>query len=255
MVAVKDIMTKDPVYVDPHDLATKARSIIRRYGYRALPVVEKGRLVGIVSRGDIMRITSNKAGIPVGGLMSRNPAMVPENEDIFTAARLLVKSGIRQVLVVEKGELRGIVSSIDVLRKFLAKDYHPVKKKISEIMSRGGKNVKPEDRLSVVWELMQSDGVNGLSVVKDGKVMGVVTRMDLMEKKGARISKESGKAKAERVEKIMRTPATTVNPETDTKKAGRIMARKGIIMLPVVDDENRFLGTVDIEDIINAYLL
>ena len=253
MATVKDIMTRDVVYVSPEDLATKARSIIRQHGYRALPVMDKGKLVGVVSRGDILKITSNKSNLTVSGLMNKNPETISENEDIYSAAKLLLKSGIRQVIVTEKGSLRGIVSSIDILKKFLADKHKPVKNKVEDVMIREHKHTEPGEEVSAIVDMMYSDHFNGLPVVKDNTVIGVVTRIDLFGK-DARISKESGKIRTTRIEHIMRTPATTVSPETTTEDAGKLMTEKGIIMLPVVGKKGELLGVVNIEEVIAAYI-
>jgi CBS domain-containing protein len=253
MTIVKEIMTRNVMTVSPDDLATKARSIIRQHGYSALPVMEKDKLVGIVSRGDILRITSNKTNITVAGIMNSNPETVPVNEDVFNAAKLLLKSRIGQVIVAENGTLKGIVSSIDILKRFRREGYHPIKKKVEDLMIKNPKRAQPEEEVSAIVDMMYSDHWNGLPVVKDNKVIGVVTRIDLFGK-DARISKESGKARTTRIENIMRTPTATVNPETSTEEAGKLMTEKGIIMLPVVGKKGELLGVVNIENVIAAYI-
>lgn len=52
---VADVMTPDPVTIAPETLAIEALRLMQEGGYRHLPVVEDGRLVGIVSRKDFWR--------------------------------------------------------------------------------------------------------------------------------------------------------------------------------------------------------
>lgn len=52
---VADVMTPDPVTITPETLAIEALRLMQEGGYRHLPVVEGGRLVGIVSRKDFWR--------------------------------------------------------------------------------------------------------------------------------------------------------------------------------------------------------
>ncbi|MBN2251220.1 MAG: CBS domain-containing protein [Candidatus Altiarchaeota archaeon] len=253
MATVKDIMTRDLVHVEPGDLATKARSIIRKHGYRALPVLEKGRLAGIVSRGDILRVTANKTNITVKGLMTKNLTTVSEGTDLCTAAKKIIKSGAKQLLVADEGELRGIVSSVDILKGFIKNEDAPVKEKIADIMKESACTCTPEDEIAGILDMMHADGLSGLPVVKNKKVIGVVTRMNVI-KKGANISKESGKTRKTSVGKIMTTPAAAVNPETKVREAAQLMVQKSIVLLPVVDNKGSLLGTVDIEDVLQAYL-
>jgi CBS domain-containing protein len=52
---VEDIMSKNPMTVTPHDPVLEAASYMGLKNFRRIPVVDKGRLVGMVSIGDINR--------------------------------------------------------------------------------------------------------------------------------------------------------------------------------------------------------
>ena len=254
MVSVKEIMTKEPVCVESSDLVTRARSLIRKYGYRALPVLEKGKLVGIISRGNILKITSSKTNISVEGIMNRNLITVSEDDDIFSAAKAIVRSGVRQLLVVDNGNLKGIISSMDILDKFVKEDYHPVKKKIDEVMTTDVVYCEQDDEISKIWDMMHSSGFSGLPVLKNNKIIGIVTRMNILKQGSVRLSKESGKIRNAPVKRVMMTPAITVTPATGVKRAAGTMVKRRIIRLPVVDKKKELVGIVDIEDILRAYV-
>jgi CBS domain-containing protein len=254
MILVKDAMTKDMVCIQSTDIVTKARSMIRDHGFRALPVLEDDEVVGVLSRGDILKITSNKTNIPVEGVMNRNPIKISGDSDLFTAARSIVKSGVRQLLVMDNKNLLGILSSMDVLNNFVNKDYSPPKKRINEVMNTKVVYCEQDDEISQIWDLMHSSGFSGLPVVKDNRVMGMVTRMDMLKQGGVRLSKESGRVRNASVKKVMKTPAVTVTPTTEVKEAAGIMVDKKIIRLPVVDKDKTLEGIVDIEDILRAYI-
>ncbi|MEA3255346.1 MAG: CBS domain-containing protein [Candidatus Altiarchaeota archaeon] len=247
-------MTKDLVCIQSTDVVTKARSMIRDHGFRALPVLEDDELVGVLSRGDILKITSSKTNIPVEGVMNRNPVKISGDSDLFTAARSIVKSGVRQLLVMDNKTLLGIISSIDVLNNFVNKNYSPPKKKINEVMNTEVVYCEQDDEISKIWDLMHSSGFSGLPVVKDSKVIGMVTRMNILKHGSVRLSKESGRIRNASVKKVMKTPAVTVTPTTDVKEAAGIMVDKKIIRLPVVDKEKTLEGIVDIEDVLRAYV-
>jgi CBS domain-containing protein len=53
---LEDIMTKSPVYVHPDDLVEKAIELLSEGKFQALPVVEEGKIVGIVTNKDIVRL-------------------------------------------------------------------------------------------------------------------------------------------------------------------------------------------------------
>ncbi|MCX6695415.1 MAG: CBS domain-containing protein [Candidatus Altiarchaeota archaeon] len=253
MVSVKEFMTRNPVTVRPDDMVTHARSVIRKHGFRALPVVEGQRLVGIISRGDIMLVTSTKTNLMVGGIMNPNVYTVTTDASISDSAKLIIKSGVRQLPVVEGQRLVGIISSVDIL-KALVGNYEPKKNKVSDVMTESVLSCSPSDDLSGIWNRMLVRGFAGMPVVEKGVVHGMVTRMDVLRHISAQLSRESGKPRAIKVRKVMTVPAITVKPVDKIGKAAGLLLDKKIIRLPVVDDKNRLLGILDITDVIKAYL-
>jgi CBS domain-containing protein len=254
MILVKDVMTKDPECVDPSDLVTKARSVMRKHNRRCFPVVEDGKLRGIVTRGDVMRVTSNKTNLLVEGIMTRNVITTTPGDDLFSCARKMIKAGIRQLPVAEEDTIVGIVSAYDILSAFVENDHKPVKKKISEIMTYEVVHCEPDDELSGIWNKMYASGFSGFPVLKKDRVIGMITRMDIIKEGSVRLSKESGKGRVVHVKKVMRTPAITIKPEAKTNEAAGIIMSEDIIRLPVTDEDGRMIGIVDIEDIIRAYI-
>ena len=252
MVSVKEVMSQRVVCVKQDDLVTKARSLMRDR-YRALPVLSDDKLVGIVTRGDILKITSSKTNIQVRGLMSKNLVTTSPDEDLRDAARRLVESSVRQLPVVEDGKLLGIISSVDVLAAFIEHGYTPVRKNVGEIMSTNVTYCEVRDEISTIWDRMCASGFAGLPVLKKGEVIGIITRRDILHHGSVRLSKESGSRKLVRVEKAMRTPPITVTPEETTDDVARIMIKRDIARLPVAKG-SKLEGIVDIEDILKAYI-
>ncbi len=254
MTLVKDVMTENPVYVHASDLVTKVRSIMREGRYRALPVLEHEKLIGIISRGDVLKVTSSKTNLLVEGVMNRNIITTTPDEDLFTCAREMIKSSIRQLPVVENNKLVGIISYTDILSAFVENGYRPLKKGINEIMTSDVVYCEQEDELSGIWDKMYSSGFSGLPVLKRGKVIGMITRMDIMKEGSVRLSKESGKTKTVPVKKAMKTPAITITADYKIEDAAKTMTENRIVRLPVTDKQKKLIGIVDMEDIIKAYM-
>jgi len=84
-------------------------------------------------------------------------------------------------------------------------------------------------------------------------VKGIITRMDAL-KHSALIGMETGKPKNMKVRHVMTSPVVTARPVDKVSKIANIMVDKKIMRLPVVDDKNRLLGLIDIEDVLKAYL-
>jgi CBS domain-containing protein len=118
-VPVSTVMDTSPAVAEPglsvHDFVFEHTL---RHGHRALPVVEGGRLVGIVSITDAKHLPHAAwATTPVGEVMTRMPlkTLAPE-ADLSAALELMVANGVHQLPIVRDGALVGMLSRSDVMR-------------------------------------------------------------------------------------------------------------------------------------------
>ena len=132
---VRDIMTSPALTIGPDTSVPAATALMRQYDIRHLPVVESGRLVGMISRGDL-REASMSASInadqyelhfllsklTVERLMSRKVFTVTQDAFIVHAAELMTDNKIAGLPVVDqKGAVVGIVTESDLLRMLVSK--------------------------------------------------------------------------------------------------------------------------------------
>jgi CBS domain-containing protein len=59
---VEDVMTKDPVVIEESSPLTEAVELMERYGIRRLPVIRKGKVVGVLARSDLLRVLLRGSG-------------------------------------------------------------------------------------------------------------------------------------------------------------------------------------------------
>jgi CBS domain-containing protein len=132
---VRDIMTSPAITVSPDTTLPAANAIMKEKQIRHLPVVEKGRLVGIVSRGDL-REASISASVNVdqyelhfmlnrltlGELMTRKVRTVLPDALVVDAADLMTEHKIAGLPVVDsEGAVIGIVTESDLLKMLVRK--------------------------------------------------------------------------------------------------------------------------------------
>ncbi len=136
-----DIMTRDVIAVVPSTPVTALAQLLVERRISAVPVVDNARLVGVVSESDLLhrdelgteatetwwsdlfRSSEHRArayvkahGRTAADVMSTDVKTVPPNEHIAVIANILDRYRIRRVLVLEDGQLVGIVSRSDLLR-------------------------------------------------------------------------------------------------------------------------------------------
>lgn len=128
MTRVADIMTTDVVTIQPQNSIATAIRLMRSGQLRRLPVVENGALVGIVTSGDVRRITGLASvlndpsqdnflwhHIPVANVMSRDPIVLRPDAPISEAARLLIAHKIGGLAVVQDAQVVGVITTSDLL--------------------------------------------------------------------------------------------------------------------------------------------
>ncbi len=111
-------MTKDPVTIAPDEMLAEARRKLDNGNFRRLPVVEKGRLVGIITDRDLRRHASRLEYTRVDAVMVSPVITVAPDMLLDQAANLLVKHKVGGLPVMEGGKLVGIITAIDMLRAF-----------------------------------------------------------------------------------------------------------------------------------------
>lgn len=127
---VREWMSPDPVAVSPDTSVAEARRLLTEKGFRHLPVVDDGELVGIVSDRDVainpraLRAAVRNRSVadlldddrPVEAVMSPDPHVIVPDASLDEAARLLVSRHVNALPVVDDDRrLVGIVTSVDCL--------------------------------------------------------------------------------------------------------------------------------------------
>ena len=131
-LTVGDCMTADPVTVGPKDSLQRVVELLRRRDIRSVPVLEEGRLIGIVTdrdvrqvapayplfrdEGEIRRYTEN---LTVTAAMTADPMTVAPDAPLVDAARVLETYRISSLPVVDGIELVGMLTVTDLLRAFV----------------------------------------------------------------------------------------------------------------------------------------
>ena len=112
-------MTSKLIAVAPHDSLAKAKALMDSGNFRHLPVLEDGRLIGILSDRDMRLHSGYLDSTHVDAVMTSNPATITPAETVEEAARLMLRLKISAVPIVDDQKPVGILSTSDILRAFL----------------------------------------------------------------------------------------------------------------------------------------
>ena len=120
---VRKFMTPNPVTVSPEESINDAFHLLLQHRFRQAPVVEDGKLIGIVTDRDLrMAIfqTYVESSLTVRDVMRFDPVTVSVDEKIEEAARIICDKKFNALPVVSiSGDLMGIITTTDILRGVL----------------------------------------------------------------------------------------------------------------------------------------
>jgi CBS domain-containing protein len=148
VLKARDIMTKEPITVSPEMEIVRAAKILLEKGINGVPVVDSGRLVGIVCQSDLIaqqkilpipsifafldgflplrslknfeKAFQKIAATTVRDSMTSDPVTVGPETSIEEIASLMVDKNLHTLPVVEGGKLVGIIGKEDVLRTLIS---------------------------------------------------------------------------------------------------------------------------------------
>ncbi|TAK13105.1 MAG: CBS domain-containing protein [Anaerolineae bacterium] len=118
-VTVAEIMSRRPQLLDPDTQVKEVAAQMQRYGYEGYPVVERGKVVGLLTRRAVDRAISHRLNLRVREVMSSGDHHVTPQDSIESLQRVMTESGWGQIPVLEGGEVVGIVTRTDLLKMLM----------------------------------------------------------------------------------------------------------------------------------------
>ena len=134
MLLVENWMNPNVITVDADDSMLDATKLLKEHNIRHLPVLEKGKLVGVITDRDLKRASASDAttleahellyliaNIKVREIMTKNPITVPYNYTIEEAAEILLQAKISGMPVVDKdGDVIGTITQTDLFKVLIS---------------------------------------------------------------------------------------------------------------------------------------
>jgi CBS domain-containing protein len=172
---VRDYMTTDVVNVEIPGNRDDVLKILKRTGISGVPVIKNKKIVGIITRKDLLRKPEETQ---LGLLMTAKPIVIEPDMDIREAAGMLVSRRIRRLPVVEGGHLIGLLSVADVVA---ALAQLKIKEEIKDKYTSKSFALWEETPLPVVGRVMEISGVDAIPILDaENKLQGIISERDLI---------------------------------------------------------------------------
>jgi CBS domain-containing protein len=257
---VKDIMTKDFISLSPEDTVSELISLIEKYNFREVPIIENNKFKGIAYSKEI----ANKGMLDptktkIGKLMKiHSPTISPEN-NIEQAADLIFKTGLRALPVVENDKIIGIISTFNIIET--ASKTKEFRQTLAESIMSSPEIIDDSTDIGKARILMREKNISRLPVInKNNKLCGIVTIFDLLRavKPKERIDFYSMAGEKEKLMEISVSTIMNTSPViTDRKKSLNEIVNlmveyntDGII----ISENNYPVGIITAKDLLEVYV-
>jgi acetoin utilization protein AcuB len=172
---IRDWMTRDPIVVTPETPLLEAQRIMRQSKINHLPVVKRGRLVGIITRRKILEASPSSATtlsiheisylltkMTVADVMERDVISVPPETTVEEILLLGMEKRIGSFPVVENGKLVGIATATEITRALVeilaAKEEGVLRLTLLSVQM-------DEDTFPTITSILRSNGAMPLSII------------------------------------------------------------------------------------------
>ncbi|MEM3596664.1 MAG: CBS domain-containing protein [Candidatus Bathyarchaeia archaeon] len=229
-----------------------------REGFRRIPIANPGTktLEGIITATDVIdylgggkkfEIIERKYGgnifkainEPVRLIMTKDVVTVSASSKISDAVRLMKEKNLGGLPVVDpQNRVRAIITERDIVNIFADKISGA---KVAELMSDKVVTALPKTTIFEAEKTMINQGFRRLPIISDGKVIGIITTMDVIRFFGS--GKVFEKLRSGTIIQVLNTPAleiatkevATIEPQMDAGQAARLMRDRNVGAIPVVE--------------------
>jgi tRNA nucleotidyltransferase (CCA-adding enzyme) len=153
-VTVAQIMSRGPQVLNPDTPVEEAHRRMRLYGYEGYPVVDQGKVVGLLTRRAVDRTISHRLNYPVSRVMEAGSYTVTPNDSIEHVQRLVTETGWGQIPVVDPQSeaIVGIVTRTDLLKNLAPEPQTPGR--LNLVMRL--ESALPPDRLALLQAIAEA---------------------------------------------------------------------------------------------------
>jgi len=247
MKLVADFMVDVP-QLKLSETITKARQMLRDDIFREIYIHDdRKKLAGYIDLTDVLRVTATKSNVTVEGYL-KEAASVTCDTPIEEAVRAIKKYRTDSACVVNgQRSIKGGVLLSDLFPIIITR--HELHGSVSEYMSKKVVTSAPGDPVQKIYSLIVESSFTAFPVVRKNRIVGIISRRDILKAGRIRLSLESGTAVP--VETLMTKDVVIVSPDEPIQSAAALMVRHDISRVPVVDSGS-IRGILDRHDVLKG---
>jgi CBS domain-containing protein len=180
------------------------------------------------------------SSLEVGDVMSRGVISISADDTVASAAKTMSENKVSCIVVLDDGDLVGIVTERDFLKRLGGGGKDFAIRKVAEVMSSPVESVCSSLPVFEASELMGEKGIKRLPVVEEGRLFGMVTQTDLL-----RASASYGMWR--NVSEVMSSNVAVIEKGASVAEAAEVMTSRGISCI-VVTEGDEVVGVMTEKD-------
>lgn len=242
-----------------HELLINLKPLVRKTEEEVIPVLRdpySKRVDGFITQFELIVPTSHRSRFSVLDFMHEFPLFKPEDDLLFVLKKMEDKKVRGAPVINEDGKLVGVVDYYDLLRVIKHKLPGEPLLKVKDVM-RTGKDyvIDWNEKVNKAWHRLINKFLPGLVVAakeEDNKVKGIITYKEFVKtnrwfihREGEHMSVPMAKVKT-----IMLRGVPYLRPEDPVTLAIEKFLVLREPVLPVVDEEGKYVGAVYVEDLV-----
>lgn len=254
-IKVKEIMAKRITATSPEKTVSEILGTMRKKDIHELPVVEKNKLVGLVSYNNLIRRRKLALTSQVQNVMVSSPT-ISQDDSLVRVSDVLLTNGFRAVPVTKGKNIVGIVSRSDII-KATKRIKNIAGIPIVRIMTAEPACVSENEGIIKAKDIIRNMGIRTLPVTdKKGKITGTLGLKDIARFFEAnRYRSSRGEVSGENipvnieVKSLMNTPPVTVDSKANVSDVVDLMTKHRISSV-IVEEKQKPAGIVTQADIL-----
>ena len=162
--------------------------------------------------------------LEVSDIMTEDIATVCPGASVVSAAKIMSDKNISCIIVSDNGDLSGIITETDLLKKAVAKGYDFRKMTVEHIMSTPVRSLPRNLSVLDASRIMEAENIRRLIIVEDERPVGIITQTDIV-----RVLTSYSMWK--NVEELMTSDVAAISTSATVKEAADVMASRDISCL------------------------
>lgn len=257
---VKDLMTKEIIYVDKDQDLQYVLDLMKKHDVTKIPVLENKKLVGIITDniiayklGSVRKRDISTSRLHASSVTEKEINTISPDTDIKKILKTVGQPGPTMLPVVEDHKLVGVITKADLLSLVNSKTL------LKKIIKKSVISVSPEDRVIHARRIMIDEDVARIPVIKQGKLVGIISDFEIAcafakLKRSYSLGHQKHHLDELLVKDVMKTQVIWTTSSVSASDAAKLMIKYNIGALPILKD-NSIVGIVTRTDILKTISL